>query len=280
MSGIALALGAPLMLICRESVERNSDANSDGHSDASCDAACDEVLIVHKNGRPMTAATLAPIVRFTAEQVQAALDELVGAETLSVTAGGVYAFPNFWKYQESAAAARMRALREKKKRNSDGNSDANSDAKCDDKRTEDRVTSPNGEVSAPKRERKPKSKPAALQALEAALSERCKPCPPALSQSLGAKASRRVQALVDGGAAESLAEAAGRLVAAWKALGTGNAWKLLDVDPMAPANDQGALPHHLRVNGNGRLPRAPARTDADFADEADFDEQLKDLANG
>jgi hypothetical protein len=144
LSGVALALGAPLMLICRAAAQRHSD----GHSDAQCDGACDTqsdvtrdlVWVRDKAGRPITAAKIAAIARFSVADVESALAELVDAETLVLSADGVYGFPNFWRYQESAAAARTRKYRGHKSRHSDGHSDAQcdgeSDGACDDKRLE------------------------------------------------------------------------------------------------------------------------------------------------
>lgn len=287
LSGVALALGPALMLVCRESAERHGDSHCDTSGDGFGDGACDAVRVVDKRGKPVTAAALANIVRFPVDQVEAALKELVDSETLTVSADGVYSFPNFWRYQETAQAARTRKYRERKKRHSDGVCDGCGDALCDGvcdakrvegrgKRKEDRetppVSPPKGGAAAGEPKAKRKSKSAAVEALERALAEQCAPCPPALTNSQAARAGKRVQQLVDGGAAVTLSEAAARLVAAWKASGATSAWKLLDVDPVAP-------PRAVPANANGRLLRARPGTAADFENEPDLEEQMRGWAN-
>jgi hypothetical protein len=81
-------------------------------------------------------------------------------------------------------------------------------------------------------------KTTAVAALEAALKAQLD-CPPQLSKSLASKASKRLDDLVASGHASDLSEAAERLVGAWKALSTDNAWKLLDVNPLATRSKPG-----------------------------------------
>lgn len=153
LSGHALALGGPLMLLGRASAERHRDGSRDAESDARVnamrdagrDVKCDVrdlVWLFDGKGRPVTARTLAGIVRFPEADVQAALDELCDAETLCLSLDGVYGFPNFWRYQETAQAARTRKYRDRRKRHSDGHSDSagdgGGDGAGDDKRKEER----------------------------------------------------------------------------------------------------------------------------------------------
>lgn len=134
LSGVALALGPALMLICKDASQRHRDR----HCDASGDASCDSVPVVDKAGKPFTAAKLANVVRFSSEQVDLALQELVECETLCVSADGVYTFPNYAKYQEAPSAARTRRYRGKEERHSDAAGDAFGDGVGDDKRLEER----------------------------------------------------------------------------------------------------------------------------------------------
>ena len=55
LSGVALALGPPLMLLCRSSGPRLNGS--------------DAMYAVHKNGRPYSAREIASIVRFSVEEV-------------------------------------------------------------------------------------------------------------------------------------------------------------------------------------------------------------------
>jgi hypothetical protein len=131
LSGIALALGPALMLLGRAS-KRHCDASGDACGDMDGDG----VWIVTGAGKPVTAAYLASVVRFSVPEVEAALAELVESGTLIVRTDKAYGFPNFWRYQETAAAARTRKYRSKEKRHSDGHGDASRDGSGDDKRTE------------------------------------------------------------------------------------------------------------------------------------------------
>jgi hypothetical protein len=157
LSGVALALGAPLMLIGRACAKRHSDGHSDGECDGqpdvTRDAENDLVWCRNEDDSAVSPADLAAIVRFDVGAVEAALKELVGRKTLKVSPDGCYGIVNFWKYQESASAARTRKLRDKKKRHSDGHSDGECDAKrdgsCDDKKGEGRSKS-NSSSAEPK----------------------------------------------------------------------------------------------------------------------------------
>ena len=140
LSGVALALGAPLMLICRQSADRHGDGHGDGHSDVTRSVTgsvtSGVVWALHQSGKPVTAESLAVVVRFPVDAVRAALQELVDAETLVVSDDGVYGFANFWRYQESRSAARTRRYRAREKRHSDAPRDASGDARVTRKVTD------------------------------------------------------------------------------------------------------------------------------------------------
>lgn len=272
LSGVGLALGPPLMLLGRACADRHSDGHSDascdGRRDASGDAECDLVWLKNEDESNVSAADLAAIARFDEASVQAALDALVKRRTLTVSVEGCYGIPNFWRYQESAAAARTRKYRDKEKRHRDGVGDGSGDAQCDgvcdDKRIEVRgksntVPSEQCGVAGPKTKR---AKSAALVALESALKAKLGTDAPALSRSQGQKAAHRLaEHAREQGC--TLDAAAALLVASYAALGVANAWKLLDV------------PFRARVAPVGaRTAPAPGTTAADFEDAEDIETQI------
>jgi len=126
VSGEALALGPVLMLLCR-AAQRHSDANSDIDRP-------DEAWAVTERNEPVTVKQIAAIARFPTRTTSRALCELVEAGTVSVSTDGAYGFPNFWKWQETSQASRMRKHRAQQCAHSTPNSDDNSD----DKRLEER----------------------------------------------------------------------------------------------------------------------------------------------
>jgi hypothetical protein len=275
---VALALGAPLMLLGRAYAKRHSDDHGDASCDGASDGSGDLVWLRDKSGKPITAGHIAGITRFSKADVESALGELVEAETLVVSEDGVYGFPNFWRYQESAAAARTRKYRGKSKRHGDGHGDVACDAvgdgSCDDKRIEDRGKR---SASATQKgvagsERKARAKPAALAALETALVEEFKKLgdsPPAMTNSLATRACRRVRDYAD---QQNLpVETSARLLAAsYVATGATSAWKLLDV-PMRP---------RVALASKGtRLSQAPGTTAADFEDCEDVETQIARWGN-
>jgi hypothetical protein len=116
---------------------------------------------------------------------------------------------------------------------------------------------------------RPKSKPAALAALETALkAEMAKrgDTAPSLSRSLSEKASKRVREYSELRSV-TLDVAAERLAGAWAALGGSNAWKLCDVPFERPVRAAGGL------SGRRMLP-SDATTHEDFADAPSIEEQF------
>jgi hypothetical protein len=133
LSGIALALGSPLMLMCKASTNarhrddhspRDSDAPRDGQPYDRSDAVCAR----QPNGRPVTVTAIARAAHFSASEVEAALQELIDAGTVYVSADGAYGFYKFWTYQESESAGRQRKHRSKDRRDDDGHGDGQGDA--------------------------------------------------------------------------------------------------------------------------------------------------------
>jgi hypothetical protein len=125
LSPVALALGAPLMLIGRACAERHGDGVGDG----SGDDPCDTVWLKNEDGSNVTPEDVASVSRFDVESTRTAMMALVGRKTLVLSSDGCFGISKFWKYQESAAAARTRKYRTEKKRHGDGVGDGSGDDK-------------------------------------------------------------------------------------------------------------------------------------------------------
>jgi hypothetical protein len=288
LSGVALALGAPLMLLGRVAAERHSYAHSDGQSDGQSDGDCDLVWLRDKAGKPITAAQVAGVARFPKADVEVALAELVEADTLVVSADGVYGFPNFWRYQETASAARMRKLRRHTERHSDARSAPHVTTEGRGKREEVREkrgdirevaaeAAPPGDGSEQVTTQvvaKPRKADEAKGFLRAALKASFRASgdvAPEVSDGVAAKAARRVRELVEAGHAPDIATAAQRLVEAARRSGKAFPWCLLDASPL-----KGAQPPASR---SGRLAQAPGTTASDFDGCEDVEAQIARWVN-